>query len=121
MPNICNSLRLLFGIGFGYIMLAETMRTGGETGGVGFLITTAMSRATEDDRRHIYLILLLIPVVALAIDRALFWVQQEMFPYRYGSAGYLYQLVRGVGYLGETVTGMFLHRIQPPGVGEKKE
>ena len=30
LPNIFNSLRLLFGIAFGYIMLAEVIRSAGE-------------------------------------------------------------------------------------------
>ena len=33
-PAIFNSLRLLFGIAFGYVMLAEVVKFGGETGGL---------------------------------------------------------------------------------------
>ena len=36
---------------------------------------------------HILLILLVIPLVALAIDRLLFWVQRQLFPHRYGGPG----------------------------------
>ena len=42
------------------------------------------------------LILLIIPVVALCIDRLFFFVQAELFPYRYGGMGILHRLVRGV-------------------------
>ena len=33
--------------------------------------------------------LLIIPVVALAIDRMLFWIQRQLFPYQYGGTGIL--------------------------------
>ena len=35
MPSIFNSLRLLFGLAFGYIMLAEVIKTAGGEGGLG--------------------------------------------------------------------------------------
>ena len=35
MPSIFNSLRLLFGLAFGYIMLAEVIKTGGDVGRPG--------------------------------------------------------------------------------------
>ena len=44
-------------------------------------------------REHILLVLLIIPVVALAIDRLLYWMQRELFPYRYGGIGVLNQAV----------------------------
>jgi len=40
-------------------------------------------------REHIYLIILAIPLVALAIDRLLYHIQRSLFPYRYGGPGYL--------------------------------
>jgi hypothetical protein len=42
----------------------------------------------------VILILLIIPVVALVIDRLFFFVQAELFPYRYGGMGMLHRLVR---------------------------
>jgi NitT/TauT family transport system permease protein len=86
MPSIFNSLRLLFGLAFGYIMLAEMIRTAGEFGGLGHIINISQHRGP---REHIYLVLLIIPAVALAIDRLLFWIQKELFPYRYGGTGIL--------------------------------
>ena len=44
LPSVFNSLRLLFGLAFGYIMLAEEVKFGGETGGLGDLIN--VSRAS---------------------------------------------------------------------------
>jgi len=93
MPSVFNSLRLLFGLAFGYIMLAEIVKLGGEVGGVGDLIITSQRLG---QREPIILILLLIPVVALLIDQLLFWIQRELFPYRYGGAGVLNAGVRAV-------------------------
>ena len=81
-----NSLRLIFGLAFGYIMLAEVVKFGGETGGLGDLINISQRRGP---REHVLLILLIIPVVALFIDRLFFTVQAELFPYRYGGMGIL--------------------------------
>lgn len=96
MPSIFNSLRLLFGLAFGYIMLAETIVIGAESGGIGHIINVSQRIRNTDSSGHIILILLLIPLVALAIDRLLFWVQKELFPYRYGGRGILDQCVRAV-------------------------
>jgi hypothetical protein len=40
---------------------------------------------------HILLVLMIIPLVAMAIDRFLYWVQQQFFPYYYGSDGLLHR------------------------------
>jgi NitT/TauT family transport system permease protein len=93
LPSIFNSLRLLFGLAFGYIMLAELVKFGAELGGLGDLIDKSQR---QGPREHILLILLLIPILALVIDRALFWVQRELFPHRYGGQGLLHQAVRAV-------------------------
>ena len=87
MPSIFNSLRLLFGLAFGYIMLAELIKFGGESGGLGDIINTSARRGASD---HILLVLMIIPLVALAIDRLLFWVQRQLFPYQYGGDGLLH-------------------------------
>ena len=93
LPSVFNSLRLIFGLAFGYIMLAEVVKFGGETGGLGDLINVSQRRGP---REHVLLILLIIPVVALVIDRLFFLVQAELFPYRYGGMGILHGLVRGL-------------------------
>ena len=77
LPSVFNSLRLIFGLAFGYIMLAEVMKFGGEAGGLGDLINISQRRGP---REHVLLILLIIPVVALCIDRLFFFVQAELFP-----------------------------------------
>lgn len=93
LPSVFNSLRLLFGLAFGYIMLAEVVKLGGETGGVGDLINVSQRRGQIE---NVILILLIIPVVALIIDRLFFFVQVELFPYRYGGMGILHRAVGGV-------------------------
>jgi NitT/TauT family transport system permease protein len=93
MPSVFNSLRLLFGLAFGYIMLAELIKFGEAKGGLGDIIATSQR---EGPREHIYLVLIIIPLVALALDRALFWIQRELFPYRYGGTG---TLNKGMGLL----------------------
>jgi ABC-type nitrate/sulfonate/bicarbonate transport system permease component len=90
MPNVFNSLRLLFGLAFGYIMLAELVKVGGESGGLGDIINTSLRRGIQT---HILLVLMIIPLVALVIDRALVWVQRQLFPYQYGSSGILHAVV----------------------------
>jgi NitT/TauT family transport system permease protein len=118
MPRVFNSIRLLFGLAFGYIMLAEVVVSGdeGAVGGLGHIINLAMGRGGQ--REYIVLILLLIPLVALAIDRLLFWVQRQLFPFRYGGDGVLYHLLRGVGFVWEDFTNLF-RRSSPP-AEEKK-
>jgi NitT/TauT family transport system permease protein len=77
LPDIVNSLRLLFGIAFGYIVLAELIDA---KHGLGYIIQVAQRRGP---REHIYLVLVLISLLALGIDRAVFAAQKKLFPYRF--------------------------------------
>ena len=95
LPTVFDSLRLLFGLAFGYIMLAETIKLGNETGGLGNLILTSQRIGP---RAHIYLIILIIPVVAFVIDRFLYLIQCGLFPYKYGGNGWLLSIVRWVAH-----------------------
>ncbi len=91
MPSIFNSLRLLFGLAFGYIMLAEVIQVE-NIGGLGSIINFGQSRGGH--RSYILLVLMLIPLVALGIDRLLFWIQRQLFPYQYGGSGWLHHGLR---------------------------
>ncbi|MFK7765913.1 MAG: ABC transporter permease [Mariniblastus sp.] len=91
LPTVFDSLRLLFGLAFGYIMLAETIKLGNESGGLGNLILTSQRIGP---RAHIYLIILIIPLVAFVIDRFLFSLQRGLFPHKYGGTGWLLGIVR---------------------------
>ena len=110
MPAIFNSLRLLFGLAFGYIMLAEAIKLGGESGGLGDIIITSQRRGP---REHILLVLMIIPLVALGIDRLLFWVQKELFPHRYGGSGIFNRCVRVVLHAWEDAQSLLLRRTAP--------
>jgi len=76
LPQIYNSLRHLFGLAFGYIMLAELINA---EHGLGYLLMTSQRRGLSE---HIILILIIIGLLAFGIDRALFWFQRGLFPYR---------------------------------------
>ena len=77
LPDIVNSLRLLFGLAFGYIVLAELIDA---KAGLGYIIQVAQRRGP---REHIYLVLVLITVLAFAIDRLVWTLQKRWFPYRF--------------------------------------
>jgi ABC-type nitrate/sulfonate/bicarbonate transport system permease component len=109
MPAIFNSLRLLFGLAFGYIMLAELVKLGSESGGLGDIILTSQRRNRPE---YILLVLMLIPLVALAIDRVLFLIQRQLFPYQYGGDGLLHHGLRAALRMWEDFTGLF-RRSQP--------
>jgi len=76
MPDIVNSLRLLFGLAFGYIMLAEVINA---EFGLGAIIIMSQR---QGPREHIYLALILIALLAFAIDRGILAAQRYLFPYR---------------------------------------
>ncbi len=104
LPSIFNSLRLLFGLAFGYIMLAELVKFGGESGGLGEMINTSQRLRL---RTHVLLILMIIPIVALTIDRVLYWIQRSLFPHEYGGNGWLLKLTRVLLHGWEDFKGIF--------------
>src|SRR6266850_1454330 len=76
LPDIYDSLRHLFGLAFGYIMLAELINA---QHGLGYLLMTSQRRGLSE---HIILILLIIGLLAFGIDRLLLFFQRGLFPYR---------------------------------------
>jgi len=76
LPDIYNSLRHLFGLAFGYIMLAELINA---EHGLGYLLMASQRRGLSE---HIILILIIIGLLAYGIDRVLFFFQRGLFPYR---------------------------------------
>jgi ABC-type nitrate/sulfonate/bicarbonate transport system permease component len=76
LPDIVNSLRLLFGLAFGYIMLAEVINA---EYGLGAIINISQR---QGPREHIYLSLILIALLAYTIDRGILAAQRLVFPYR---------------------------------------
>jgi len=76
MPDIFGSLRNLFGLAFGYIMLAELVNA---RHGLGYLLMTSQRRGLTE---HIFAILIVIGLIAYGIDRLLYFFQRGLFPYR---------------------------------------
>ncbi len=76
LPGVFTSLRSLFGIAFGYIMLAELINA---RHGLGYMLALSQRRGHTD---HIFLVLILIGLLAWAIDRVLAFFQRGLFPYR---------------------------------------
>jgi NitT/TauT family transport system permease protein len=76
LPDVYNSLRNLFGLAFGYIMLAELINA---KYGLGYLLSTSQRRGLTE---HIILILVVIGLLAYGIDRLLYFFQRGLFPYR---------------------------------------
>jgi len=76
LPDIMTSARALFGIGFGYIMLAELVAA---EHGLGYMIAISQRRGLQAD---IWGILFIITLIAFAVDRVLHWLQRGLFPYR---------------------------------------
>jgi NitT/TauT family transport system permease protein len=76
LPDIYNSLRNLFGLAFGYIMLAELVNA---EHGLGYLLMSSQRRGLTE---HIFAILIVIGLLAYGIDRMLYWFQRGLFPYR---------------------------------------
>ena len=75
-PQIFESLRLGFGVGWSYILLAEMVDIGR---GLGGIIIISQRRGP---REHIYLVLLVIVAVAFLIDKTWVATGRRLFPYR---------------------------------------
>ena len=97
----------MFGLAFGYIMLAESIKIADEVGGLGYQIQIFQRRGF---REHIYLIILVIPFVALVIDQVLAWIQRQLFPHVYGGDGILRTLVRVILIPWEDLKSLLFHR-----------
>lgn len=75
-PNIFDAMRMSFGVGWGYIILAEIV---GAEGGIGYLISISQRRAMTAD---VYLLLVVIIVIAFITDKIWEAVGDWLFPYR---------------------------------------
>ncbi len=75
-PDIWQAMRLGFGVGWSYILLAEMVDIGH---GLGGIIITSQRRGP---REHIYLVLVIIVLVAFLTDKLWSVVGRALFPYR---------------------------------------
>lgn len=80
LPSIYTSLRHLFGLAFGYIMLAELINA---EHGLGHIIQVCQRRGLNEP---IFVILIVIGLLAYGIDRFLVFFQRGLFPYRKGES-----------------------------------
>ncbi len=76
LPDIWHSMRLAFGVGWSYLVLAEVVV---KSGGLGDLIDTARRRAMSG---RVYLVIVIITIIAWIAD--LLWTRlgAVLFPYR---------------------------------------
>jgi NitT/TauT family transport system permease protein len=75
-PDIYVALRTGFGVGWGYIILAEMVAA---EQGLGNIIIISQRRGP---REHIYLTLISIVFIAFVTDRLWAWAGKRLFPYR---------------------------------------
>jgi ABC-type nitrate/sulfonate/bicarbonate transport system permease component len=76
LPDLWHAMRLAFGVGWTYIVLAEVVVM---VDGLGFLIQNSFRRGP---REHIYLVILVITLIAWAADLGWERLGQVLFPYR---------------------------------------
>ena len=75
-PDIWQAMRMGFGVGWSYILLAEMVDMGRGLGGI------ILSSQRRGPREHIYLVLVFIVIVAFLTDRLWAVVGRWLFPYR---------------------------------------
>jgi len=76
LPDIWHSMRLAFGVGWTYLVLAEVVV---KTGGLGDLIDTARRRALSG---RVYLVIVIITIIAWIADLLWKYLADVLFPYR---------------------------------------
>lgn len=80
LPDIWHSMRLAFGVGWSYLVLAELVV---KAGGLGDLIDTARRRAMTG---RVYLVIVIITLIAWVADLLWAWLGRVLFPYRRSNA-----------------------------------
>lgn len=81
LPAIYEALRVLFGIGWTYVMLAEFVSdesTGFGYGGIGYLINNLRRYGTLSE---VLVCVILILVIGVAVDYLMGWVGKQLFPW----------------------------------------
>jgi ABC-type nitrate/sulfonate/bicarbonate transport system permease component len=76
LPDIWHSMRLAFGVGWTYLVLAEVVV---KAGGLGDLIDTARRRAMSG---RVYLVIVIITLIAWAADLGWERLGSVLFPYK---------------------------------------
>lgn len=76
LPDIWHGMRLAFGVGWTYLVLAEVVAM---SDGLGFVIQMSQRRMMP---QHIYLVILLIALIAWLIDVLWAFLGNRLFPYK---------------------------------------
>lgn len=76
LPDIYRAVRVLLGLAFGYIMLAELINA---RYGLGYLLQISQRRGLIE---QVYVILFVIGLLAWAIDTGIGWFEKKLFPYK---------------------------------------
>ena len=74
--DIWQAMRLAFGVGWSYIVLAEVIFS---DAGLGQIIIVAQRRGP---REYIYLVIIVIALLAFFTDRMMGWAGKKLFPYK---------------------------------------
>ena len=77
--DIWDHLRGVYGVGWGWIIMAEVVNA---EKGLGYLISLSERRGHT---ASIFAIIMVIVTIAIACDQAWRWVGRWLFPYRYRS------------------------------------
>ncbi len=76
LPDIWHGMRLAFGVGWTYLVLAEVVIL---TDGLGYLVAFSQRRGP---REHIYLVILVIAMIAWVADLIWSYLGNLLFPYK---------------------------------------
>lgn len=76
LPDIWHGMRLAFGVGWTYLVLAEVVV---QEKGLGSLVAISQRRGP---REHIYLVILIITLIAWVADLVWVWLGHWLFPYK---------------------------------------
>jgi NitT/TauT family transport system permease protein len=76
LPEIYNAARLAFGVGWTWIIVAESLLA---DAGIGFIFMSSY----RFEKPHMYWTALIILLIGFAADQLLGWLGRRLFPYRY--------------------------------------
>ena len=77
LPSVLNSFIMMYGIGFTYIAVAETINA---KYGLGYIIQQSSSRGRTD---LVFMVIIVIMVISVVFDFVAKWVVKKIFKWRY--------------------------------------
>ncbi len=79
LPSILNNFVMMYGIGFTYIAVAETINA---KYGLGWIIQQSSSRGKTD---MVFMAIIVIVIISIVFDTTTKWMIRKIFPWRYVS------------------------------------